>query len=112
MSGRFAFMQYGYPFAALAMWMLAKPENKKMVAGILGSAALTSFLTGITEPILFSFLFVAPLAFLFDAIMAGISFMIAYCLNVVVGQGFAAGFIDFAFFGILPQALGKATGFY
>lgn len=112
MSGRFAFMQYGYPFAALAMWMLAKPENKKTVAGILGSAALTSFLTGITEPILFSFLFVAPLAFLLDAILAGISFMMAYCLNVVVGQGFAAGFIDFSFFGIMPQALGKATGFY
>lgn len=112
MSGRFAFMQYGYPFAALAMWMLAKPENKKTVAGILGSAALTSFLTGITEPILFSFLFVAPLGFLFDAFMAGISFMMAYCLNVVVGQGFAAGFIDFTFFGILPQALGKASGFY
>lgn len=112
MSGRFAFMQYGYPFAALAMWMLAKPQNKKTVAGILGSAALTSFLTGITEPILFSFLFVAPLGFLFDALMAGISFMMAYCLNVVVGQGFAAGFIDFTFFGILPQALGKASGFY
>lgn len=112
MSGRFAFMQYGYPFAALAMWKLAKPENKKMVAGILGSAALTSFLTGITEPILFSFLFVAPWAYVFDAFMAGISFMIAYCLNIVVGQGFAAGFIDFAFFGILPQFLGKITGFY
>lgn len=112
MSGRFAFMQYGYPFAALAMWMLAKPENKKIVAGILGSAALTSFLTGITEPMLFSFLFVAPLCFLLHAFLAGISFMMAYLLNVVVGQGFAAGFIDFTFFGILPQALGKTTGFY
>lgn len=112
MSGRFAFMQYGYPFAALAMWMLAKPENKKTVAGILGSAALTSFLTGITEPMLFSFLFVAPLCFLLHAFLAGISFMMAYCLNIVVGQGFAAGFIDFSFFGILPQILGKGTGFY
>lgn len=112
MSGRFAFMQYGYPFAALAMWMLAKPENKKTVAGILGSAALTSFLTGITEPMLFSYLFVAPLCFLLHAFLAGVSFMMAYLLNVVVGQGFAAGFIDFSFFGILPQALGKSTGFY
>ena len=112
MSGRFAFMQYGYPFAALAMWMLAKPENKKAVAGILGSAALTSFLTGVTEPMLFSFLFVAPLCFLLHAFLAGISFMMAYLLNVVVGQGFAAGFIDFSFFGILPEALGKQTGFY
>lgn len=112
MSGRFAFMQYGYPFAALAMWKLARPENKKLVAGILGSAALTSFLTGITEPMLFSFLFVAPLCFVFHAFMAGISFMIAYLLNIVIGQGFAAGFIDFSFFGILPSVLGKATGFY
>lgn len=112
MSGRFAFMQYGYPFAALAMWMLAKPENKKTVAGILGSAALTSFLTGITEPMLFSFLFVAPLCFLLHACLAGVSFMMAYLFNVVVGQGFAAGFIDFSFFGIMPQALGKSTGFY
>lgn len=112
MSGRFAFMQYGYPFAALAMWMLARPENKKLVGGILGSAALTSFLTGITEPMLFSFLFVAPLCFVFHAFMAGISFMMAYLLNIVIGQGFAAGFIDFSFFGILPSILGKATGFY
>lgn len=112
MSGRFAFMQYGYPFAALAMWMLAKPQNKQVVAGILGSAALTSFLTGITEPMLFSFLFVAPLCFVWHSLMAGISFMMAYCLNVVVGQGFAAGFIDFTVFGILPEALGKSTGFY
>lgn len=112
LSGRFAFMQYGYPFAALAMWMLAKPENKKLVAGILGSGALTSFLTGITEPILFSYIFAAPLCFVWHAFLAGISFMMAYCLNVVVGQGFAAGFIDFCFFGILPDILGKGTGFY
>lgn len=112
MSGRFAYMQYGYPFAALAMWMLARPENKKMVGGILGSAALTSFLTGVTEPLLFSFLFVAPLCFVFHAFMAGISFMMAYLLNIVVGQGFAAGFIDFSFFGILPSILGKETSFY
>ncbi len=112
MTGRFAYMQYRYPFAALAMWMLARPENKKMVGGILGSAALTSFLTGVTEPLLFSFLFVAPLCFVFHAFMAGISFMMAYLLNIVVGQGFAAGFIDFSFFGILPSILGKETGFY
>lgn len=112
MSGRFAFMQYGYPFAALAMWKLSAPENKKVVAGVLGSAALTSFLTGITEPMLFSFLFVAPLCFVLHSFLAGISFMMAYLLNVVVGQGFAAGFIDFVFFGVLPQILGKGTGFY
>lgn len=112
MSGRFAFMQYGYPFAALAMYMLAKKENKKAVGGILFSAALTSFLTGITEPMLFSFLFVAPLLFAFHAFMAGVSFLMAYCLNVVVGQGFAAGIIDFTVFGIIPHVLGKQTGFY
>lgn len=60
-SGRFAFMQYGYPFAAVAMIMLAKKENRARTAGIIGSAAATSFLTGITEPMLFSFLFVAPM---------------------------------------------------
>jgi phosphotransferase system glucose/maltose/N-acetylglucosamine-specific IIC component len=60
-SGRFAFMQYGYPAAAVAIIMLAKKENRARTAGIIGSAAATSFLTGITEPMLFSFLFVAPL---------------------------------------------------
>lgn len=112
MSGRFAFMQYGYPFAALAMYMLAKKENKKVVGGILFSAALTSFLTGITEPMLFSFLFVAPLLFAFHTFMAGVSFLMAYCLNVTVGQGFAAGIIDFIVFGVVPEILGKQTGFY
>ncbi|AXK51500.1 PTS transporter subunit EIIC [Spiroplasma alleghenense] len=107
MSGRFAFMQYGYPFGAAAMIMMAKPENRKQSSGILISAAATSFLTGITEPILFSFLFVAPMLYLFDAFMAGISFMMAYLLNVTVGQGFAAGFIDWIFFGIIP---GYSTG--
>ncbi|AHI54196.1 PTS system glucose-specific IIBC component [Spiroplasma sabaudiense Ar-1343] len=102
MSGRFAFMQYGYPFGAAAMIMLSKPENRKQSSGILISAAATSFLTGITEPILFSFLFVAPMLYLFDAFMAGISFMMAYLLNVTVGQGFAAGFIDWIFFGVIP----------
>lgn len=112
MSGRFSFMQWGYPFAALAMYLLAQKENRPMVGGIMLSAALTSFLTGITEPILFSFLFVAPLLFFFHAFMAGISFMMSYLLNVVVGQGFAAGFIDFTFFGIMPSTMGKETGFY
>ncbi len=112
MSGRFAFMDYGYPMAALAMYKLAKPERKKIVGGILLSAGLTSFLTGITEPILYTFVFVAPLLFAFHAFMAGISFMMCYCLNVVVGQGFSGGIIDFTFFGIVPQAQGKETGFY
>jgi glucose-like phosphotransferase system IIB component len=101
-SGRFAFMQYGYPAAAVAIIMLAKKENRARTAGIIGSAAATSFLTGITEPMLFSFLFVAPLLWIFHAGMAGISFALAYALNINVGQGFAAGFIDYCFFGLIP----------
>ncbi|WP_342252123.1 PTS transporter subunit EIIC [Spiroplasma endosymbiont of Amphibalanus improvisus] len=112
MSGRFSFMEYGLPFAALAMWQLAKPERKKAVGGIMLSAALTSFLTGITEPMLFSFVFVAPWLFIFHATMAGLSFMSAYLLNIVVGQGFSAGFIDFTAFGIVPAALHMQNGFY
>ncbi|WP_342269195.1 PTS transporter subunit EIIC [Spiroplasma endosymbiont of Aspidapion aeneum] len=102
-SGRFAFMQYGYPFGAAAIIMLSKKENRSRTIGIIGSAAATSFLTGITEPILFSFLFVAPLLYVYDAILAGCSFAICYALNINVGQGFAAGFIDYSFFGLIPS---------
>ncbi|WP_173917131.1 glucose-specific PTS transporter subunit IIBC [Halobacillus sp. Marseille-Q1614] len=103
MVGKFPFMMFGLPAAALAIYHTAKPERKKVVGGIMLSAALTSFLTGITEPIEFSFLFVAPLLFGIHAIFAGLSFMTMELLNVKIGQTFSGGLIDFILFGILPN---------
>ncbi|WP_091614470.1 glucose-specific PTS transporter subunit IIBC [Marinococcus luteus] len=103
MTGKFPFMMFGLPAAALAIYHCARPENKKMVAGIMGSAALTSFLTGITEPLEFSFLFVAPLLFAIHAIFAGFSFMIMQLLDVKIGMTFSGGVIDFLLFGIVPN---------
>ncbi|MCM3588229.1 maltose/glucose-specific PTS transporter subunit IIC [Mesobacillus maritimus] len=101
MSGRFITMMFGLPGAALAIYHCAKKENRKVVAGILLSAALTSFLTGITEPLEFSFLFVAPLLYLVHAIFDGMAFMMADIFNITVGQTFSGGFIDFILFGVL-----------
>ncbi|KJD43523.1 glucose-specific PTS transporter subunit IIBC [Paenibacillus terrae] len=101
--GKFPFMMFGLPAAALAMYHEARPEHKKYVAGIMGSAALTSFLTGITEPLEFSFLFVAPLLFAVHAVFAGLSFMTMQILNVKIGMTFSGGFIDFLIFGIIPN---------
>lgn len=106
MVGKFPFMMFGLPAAALAMYHEAKPENKKIAGGILASAALTSFLTGITEPIEFSFLFVAPVLFGIHAIFAGLSFMIMQLLNVKIGMTFSGGLIDFLLFGVLPNRTG------
>ena len=103
MVGKFPFMMFGLPAAALAMYHEAKPENKKIAGGILASAALTSFLTGITEPIEFSFLFVAPGLFAVHAIFAGLSFMTMQLLNVKIGMTFSGGLIDFLLFGVLPN---------
>ena len=103
MTGKFPFMMFGLPAAALAMYHEAKPENKKVVAGILGSAALTSFLTGITEPIEFTFLFIAPVLFAIHAVFAGLSFMTMHILNVKIGMTFSGGVIDYILFGILPN---------
>ena len=103
MTGKFPFMMFGLPAAALAIYQEAKPENKKAVAGIMGSAALTSFLTGITEPLEFAFLFVAPVLFGVHALMAGLSFMIMQILNVKIGMTFSGGIIDFILFGIIPN---------
>lgn len=100
MTGKFPFMMFGLPAAALAIYHEARPEHKKMVAGIMGSAALTSFLTGITEPIEFSFLFVAPVLFGIHCIFAGLSFMIMQILNVKIGLTFSGGVIDFLLFGV------------
>ena len=103
MTGKFPFMMFGLPAAALAMVHEAKPEKKKYVSGIMVSAALTSFLTGITEPIEFTFLFVAPALFAIHCVFAGLSFMIMQILNVKIGMTFSGGFIDFTLFGIIPN---------
>ncbi|MDQ0246615.1 PTS system D-glucosamine-specific IIC component [Bacillus fengqiuensis] len=103
MTGKFAFMMFGLPAAALAMYHEARPEHKKYVAGIMGSAALTSFLTGITEPIEFTFLFVAPILFAIHAVFAGLSFMIMQILNVKIGMTFSGGVIDYILFGVMQN---------
>ncbi|WP_066073444.1 glucose-specific PTS transporter subunit IIBC [Neobacillus soli] len=102
MGGEFPVMMFGLPAAALAMYHTARPEKKKLVAGLLGSAALTSFLTGITEPIEFSFMFVSPILFLIHAVLDGLSFVLMAVLNVHLGYTFSGGAIDFFLFGILP----------
>lgn len=104
MTGKFPFMMFGLPAAALAIYHEAKPEKKVFVGGLMASAALTSFLTGITEPIEFSFLFVAPVLFGIHAIFAGFSFMIMHILDVKIGMTFSGGLIDFILFGLInPQ---------
>lgn len=102
MQGEFPVMMFGLPAAALAMYHTAHPEKKKLVAGLLGSAALTSFLTGITEPLEFSFLFVSPLLFFIHAVLDGLSFVLMAFLKVHLGYTFSGGAIDFVLFGILP----------
>lgn len=94
---------FGLPAAALAIYHCARPEQKKYVAGIMGSAALTSFLTGITEPLEFSFLFVAPVLFGIHAVFAGLSFMVMHILDVKIGMTFSGGVIDYILFGVLPN---------
>jgi glucose-specific phosphotransferase system IIA component len=101
MSGKFPLMIFGLPGAALAMYRCAKPEKRKVVGGLLLSAALTSMLTGITEPIEFTFLFVAPLLYGIHCIFAGLAYMFMHMLNVGVGMTFSGGFIDLFLFGIL-----------
>jgi glucose PTS system EIICBA or EIICB component len=104
MTGKFPFMMFGLPAAALAIYHEARPEKKVFVGGLMASAALTSFLTGITEPIEFSFLFVAPLLFGIHAIFAGLSFMVMHLLDVKIGMTFSGGLIDYILFGLInPQ---------
>lgn len=102
MVGKFPFILFGLPAVALAMYHMAKPENKKAVSGLLLTAAGTAFLTGITEPLEFTFLFVAPFLYVFHCLMAGLSFMLMYMLDVNIGYAGGAGVIDFTLFGILP----------
>ena len=100
-SGEFIFMIFGLPGAALAMYHCAKPDKKKAAGGLLLSAALACMATGITEPLEFSFLFVAPALFVVQVILAGTAYMIAHILNIAVGLTFSGGLLDFFLFGIL-----------
>ena len=101
MSGKFPLMIFGLPGAALAMYKCAKPEKRKVAGGLLLSAALTAMLTGITEPIEFTFLFVAPVLYAIHSIFAGAAYMLMHMLNVGVGMTFSGGLIDLTLFGIL-----------
>ena len=100
-SGEFIFMIFGLPGAALAMYRCAKPEKKKQAGGLLLSATLACMMTGITEPLEFSFLFVAPALFAVQVVLAGSAYMIAHILNIAVGLTFSGGFLDLFLFGIL-----------
>ena len=106
MAGKFPFMIFGLPGAALAMYKTAKPEKKKAAGGLLISAALTAMLTGITEPLEFTFLFVAPLMYAVHCVYAGLSYMLMHIFNVGVGMTFSGGVIDLTLFGVL-QGNGK-----
>ena len=108
MAGKFPLMIFGLPGAALAMYQAALPEKKKEVSGLLLSAALTSMLTGITEPLEFTFLFTAPLLYGIHCVFAGLAYMLMHMLDVGVGMTFSGGLIDLFLFGILQG--NKKTG--
>lgn len=101
MAGKFPLMIFGLPGAALAMYHTAKPEKRKAAGGLLLSAALTSMLTGITEPLEFTFLFVAPILYIFHCVLAGLAYMLMHVFQVGVGMTFSGGLIDLFLFGIL-----------
>ncbi len=101
MSGKFPLMIFGLPGAALAMYTCAEPSKKKLVGGLLLSAAITSMLTGITEPIEFTFLFVAPLLYVIHSLFAGLAYMLMHLLEVGVGMTFSGGIIDLLLFGVI-----------
>lgn len=102
LTGKYPFMMGGLPGAALAMYVCARPEKKKQTGSLLFSVALTSFLTGVTEPIEFTFLFLAPALFAIHVVFAGLSFMTCHILNICVGTTFSDGLIDLILYGVLP----------
>lgn len=102
LTGKYPFMMGGLPGAALAMYVTAKPEKKKEVGSLLFSVGLTSFLTGITEPIEFTFLFLAPALFVVHVVLAGLAFMTCHILGICVGTTFSDGLIDLILYGVLP----------
>ena len=101
MAGKFPFMIFGLPGAALAMYQCAKPEKRKVAGGLLLSAALTSMLTGITEPLEFTFIFVALPMYAVHCVLAGLSYMFMHILNMGVGMTFSGGLIDMVLFGVM-----------
>ena len=109
MAGKFPIMMFGLPAAAYAMYKQAAPSKRKAVGALLASAAITSFLTGITEPLEFTFLFVAPLLYAVHCVLAGLSYMLMGVLNVFIGMTFSGGLIDFTLFGLLPAGAGVPT---
>lgn len=112
MQGEFPLMLFALPAACLAMYHEAKTKNKKFAAGILFSAALTCFLTGITEPVEFTFIFVSPLLYIFNAISTGFAYMFMYLLDAHLAKSFSAGFIDYFTLGILPSMNGFETNYF
>lgn len=112
MAGKFPFMMFGLPAAAYAMYKTANDSKKQVVGSLLISAAVTSFLTGITEPLEFTFLFVAPVLYGVHCVLAGLSFFLMDILNVFIGMTFSGGFIDFSLFGLLPAGAGVKTNWY
>ncbi|HAZ53720.1 MAG TPA: PTS N-acetylglucosamine transporter subunit IICB [Franconibacter helveticus] len=111
LQGEYPLMLFALPAACLAMYHEANTKNKKIASGILFSAALTCFLTGITEPVEFTFIFVAPVLYVFNAIMAGLSYMCMYLLHAHIVKSFSAGLIDYISFGILPSFNGFETNY-
>ena len=112
MAGKFPFMMFGLPGAAFAMYKAAKPNKKQVVGSLLATAALTSFLTGITEPLEFTFLFVAPALYAVHCVFSGLAFFLMDILNVFIGMTFSGGVIDYALFGLLPAGAGVPTNWY
>ena len=112
MAGKFPFMMFGLPAAAFAMYKCAAPSKKKQVGSLLLAAAVTSFLTGITEPLEFTFLFVAPVLYGVHCVLAGLSFMLMDIFRVFIGMTFSGGFIDFSLFGLLPAGAGVPTRWF
>ena len=112
MTGFFPFMMFGLPGAAFAMYKAAKPNKKQVVGSLLATAALTSFLTGITEPLEFTFLFVAPALYAVHCVFSGLAFFLMDILNVFIGMTFSGGVIDYALFGLLPAGAGVPTNWY
>ncbi|MCI6276065.1 MAG: PTS transporter subunit EIIC [Clostridium sp.] len=112
MAGKFPFMMFGLPAAAFAMYKCAAPSKRKQVGSLLLAAAVTSFLTGITEPLEFTFLFVAPVLYGVHCVLAGLSFMLMDIFRVFIGMTFSGGFIDFSLFGLLPSGTGVPTRWF
>ena len=112
MAGKFPFMMFGLPAAAFAMYRAAAPSKRKTVGSLLAAAALTSLLTGITEPLEFTFIFVAPVLYGVHCVLAGLSFMLMDIFRVFIGMTFSGGLIDFSLFGLLPAGAGVPTRWY